>query len=169
MTTPNHPDVLSLEDWVEQYKPRDAIENDGSGIPYAGAIKGPDEEAARAACQSAPGTVWTLISDDNGDRCIVEGFHFVNREAYVITEVAREHDNPMVIPVDYSLDDQVYSINLKDGGDDDLDHIRADSLDSARTEGAERFGVDEDEIEAILVSPSLNEEAGKTKAHRPRP
>ena len=74
-TTADFPEILYLKDWVDQYKPIDAIQSDGSGLPYAGAIKGPDEAAARAAVDS--GKVWTVLSDENGDRIITEGFHFL--------------------------------------------------------------------------------------------
>jgi len=31
--------------------------------------------------------VWTLMTDDNGDMCICNGWHMVNRMDYIVTEV----------------------------------------------------------------------------------
>lgn len=30
--------------------------------------------------------VWTLMTNDNGNSCICEGMHFVNRLAYIVTK-----------------------------------------------------------------------------------
>lgn len=36
--------------------------------------------------------VWTIIDDDNGDSVIISGYHYVNRQGYIITDIPWEKD-----------------------------------------------------------------------------
>lgn len=51
------------------------------------------EIAAKAAAET-PDRVWTLVSADNGKMYITQGFRRVNREGYIITELAYDANNP---------------------------------------------------------------------------
>ena len=157
-TVANFPEIMSLDDWVDYFKPKDALEPDDSDMVYAGQTQGPDEVRART---SPKANVWTIVSDDYDNHAIVEGYHYVNRVSYIVTEVARTSSLAFLIPVNYDLDESVYSINVVDGDEDDREFTTATSEASAKADGASHFGVEEDEIEVVLVSPSLNEQAGK--------
>ena len=89
----------------------------------------------------------------------------VNREAYILTEVARASENPMLIPLDYELDDKLFSVNSKNGDEDDIEYIRAKSIDEARSHSVGLFGDENEDLVFVEVEKSLNEQAGK-KHHR---
>lgn len=76
---------LDYFDWCEQYKP---VRNTIGSIPsFNGCMfetYGAEYDAVRAA---DPARVWTYIDGDNGGTYIVNGWHYVNRIGYFITEL----------------------------------------------------------------------------------
>lgn len=56
--------------------------------------------------------------------------------------MSRDHDGPMQIPVDYELDEHLFSVNITDGDDDNIEYVRAVSTEGAIADGADRFEVD---------------------------
>lgn len=78
--------TLTYEEWVERFKPIQIHdENDDS---YNGCLCDPWNGTDRALVDKMVGTntVWTLIEED-GIRSIIEGWHYVNREGYFVTEI----------------------------------------------------------------------------------
>jgi hypothetical protein len=72
--------------WAEQFKP--ILDKDGDARKYE--TYGKDLEEVKEAAQKDPDKVWTYVDGDRGRPGIVEGFHFVNRIYYHITEVPAE-------------------------------------------------------------------------------
>lgn len=76
---------MTYEEWVDEFKP---IENpQEEGAAFEGCLFDthvPVDVAAIAEADSA--CVWTLV-DDGENRSITNGWRFVNREGYFITEV----------------------------------------------------------------------------------
>lgn len=92
----------NFDEWVDQYRPIPNPTGD-SGFcigddclmyeTYA-----PDLDVVTAAHEKDPRTVWTLL-DVDGDLYLGDGFHYVNRMGYFITEVPYE-GQPVSIKVD---------------------------------------------------------------------
>ena len=77
---------MNVDTWEETYRP---INN--SGDEYASwngqlfETYGNDEEAVVTVARQEPRRVWTLV-DTGNTLSIVNGFHYVNRVGYFITE-----------------------------------------------------------------------------------
>jgi hypothetical protein len=76
-------------DWEDTFKPiKNHIDSDS---PYEGTMfetYGEELNFVRTKAKHNPFCVWTLMdSDEDDDTIIVEGFHFVNRLGYFITEI----------------------------------------------------------------------------------
>ena len=69
-------------DWDRKYKP---ISVDGCAKMFE--TYGEDLKEVVAA---DPNKVWTLVDGEDGETVIVNGYHFVNRIVYYITEVPFE-------------------------------------------------------------------------------
>lgn len=84
--------ILDYFDWQQEFKPIQDPDNEGDKM-----FETYGEELATV--QAAPANnVWTLIDGDNGETVVVNGFHFVNRIGYYITEKAFDpHDDIEVI------------------------------------------------------------------------
>lgn len=89
--TPQHHE-MAYGEWQDKFRPvkNTVIENeeDRDDAPFDGCMFetfGPEFEHVRRVAAVRPDTVWTYVTG-NGD-AIVEGFHWVNRMGYFITEV----------------------------------------------------------------------------------
>lgn len=72
-----------LDAWEAKYKPvRNQFEDNDKFETY-----GEELEFVRA---QDPRCVWTLVDGDDGNLYIVDGYHFVNRVNYFVTEVPFE-------------------------------------------------------------------------------
>jgi hypothetical protein len=75
--------ILSEDQWQETYKPTlNGLVNDASCNGTLFETYGVELEAVKGYPKNK---VWTLISGDEG-MSICNGFHFVNREGYFLTE-----------------------------------------------------------------------------------
>ena len=75
---------MDYNEWREKYKPIESEEDIGD---YLLETFGESYEKVKAA---NPNCVWTLLDScgsDDGNSYIVSGCHYVNRIAYIITEV----------------------------------------------------------------------------------
>jgi len=73
-----------LTEWDEKYKPiKNHLDNNADKFETYG------EELEFVKSQK-PEHIWTLVEGDNGDLYIVDGYHFVNRLNYFITELPYE-------------------------------------------------------------------------------
>ena len=86
MTTTTYPAwEKELDAWEEKYKP---FTNQFDGSDKFETY-GEELEFVRA---QDPRCVWTLVDGDDGNLYIVDGYHFVNRINYFVTEVPFEGD-----------------------------------------------------------------------------
>jgi len=75
---------ITYEKWFEKYHP---IKNPlDSNASFDGCMFETYGEELEFVCAQQPLTIWTLVDCDGKDR-IAEGFHYVNRLGYFITEV----------------------------------------------------------------------------------
>jgi len=77
-----------LDSWEEKYKP---VYNHNADNPiwedYKFETYGKDLEFVRA---QDPRCIWTLVEGDDGNLYITNGYHFVNRLNYIVTDVPFE-------------------------------------------------------------------------------
>ena len=92
---PDSPDynkvILSIEEWEHHFKPlvnhldENASFNDGNGgLMFE--TYGEEYDYVAAIGHKEPDRIWTYIDDEEGNTCIVNGWAFVNRIGYFITE-----------------------------------------------------------------------------------
>ena len=78
---------LDYFDWAEKFKPRTNPRTQNDTFE----TYGEDHDDVLKADNENPGTVWTLV--DGGEECvIVDGYAYVNRLHYYLTEVPAEKD-----------------------------------------------------------------------------
>lgn len=90
--SPNYGNViLSVEEWEHHFKPmvnhldENASFNDGNGgIMFE--TYGAEYDHVAAIGHNEPNRIWTYIDDEEGNTCIINGWAFVNRIGYFITE-----------------------------------------------------------------------------------
>ncbi len=83
--------TLNEDDWVDTFKPMPDPEDNGAGYDCGNGsclIEG----SCQAFKDADENRIWTLVSDDDGNPCIVAGVHHVNRLGYIITEMPRSTD-----------------------------------------------------------------------------
>jgi len=90
-----------LESWDEKYKP---IKNHIDTHAYDKfETYGEELKFVRSVNATEPNRVWTLIEGDSGNLWIVNGYHFVNRLNYFITEKPYDGD---YIEIPYCIFDE---------------------------------------------------------------
>lgn len=90
---------MTYDEFIEKYKPiQNTITNRDEFNGWMFETYGEDDEYIRKVAQEKPNTVWTIYDDDT----MTNGWHYVNRFAYFITEVPFE-DN-VVIEIDFDED-----------------------------------------------------------------
>lgn len=106
---------MNLEHWIEHYRPIDNCSADSFGFVcddherIVHHVTGVDLEAVHLA---DPDKVWTLIESD-GVAMIVNGYHHVNREGYLITEMGC-HDKDLEILIDENEEPEINRENEVD-------------------------------------------------------
>ncbi len=84
---------MDYEEWIETYKP---IQNhlcpDAESEGKMFETYGKEREFILAQHEEEPGKVWTLVQGDDDSWIIIDGFHYVNRIGYFVTEAAYEGD-----------------------------------------------------------------------------
>jgi hypothetical protein len=88
--------TMQLRTWEKRFKPiKNMIDTNASGDGTMFETYGKEMEYVQHVNDVAPGTVWTLV-DCDGKLRISNGYHFVNRIGYFITEIecpsGDEHD-----------------------------------------------------------------------------
>lgn len=96
-----HP-YTDYDKWFDEYKPvLNHFHNDENqswnGCMYE--TYGQEDEYISKMAETEPNKVWTIMSDDNGDLVVVNGWHYVNRFGYLITE------KPWVDGADFNIYD----------------------------------------------------------------
>ena len=101
---------LSEDEFVDQFQP----ETDENGDYYRQRDWTDAKDAAEILKANADNRLWTAVEDDDGNWCLVSGYHFVNRLYYVICAVPYMPDDSYCVPDDMAPED-----HLDDDWDDD--------------------------------------------------
>lgn len=97
--------TLTEDQFCTRYEP----EADEEGCVYVQRYWGEDAKLLEEAVRD--NRCWTMVEDDNGDLCIIEGNRFVNRIYHVITEKPLENPEwqvqvPLAEEPDFDEDDE---------------------------------------------------------------
>lgn len=111
---------ITEDEFWEQYKPiKNHIDANASYDGCMFETYDAEYEFVKESTEKAPLTVWTILDCD--DKCIIsEGWHFVNRIGYLITEVPAQADTGYIIedlPEDafnVSNIESIASVNMTD-------------------------------------------------------
>jgi len=79
--------VLKYSDWADQFRPIPCLDEDPRGDYYKFETFGPQYEQVMAVLAVCPGCVWTWMDGDGCGDFIGDGWHWVNRLGYFLTEV----------------------------------------------------------------------------------
>jgi len=52
-----------------------------------------------------PSTVWTLVDGDDGNQCVISGYHLVNRIGYLISTIPFPEDAAIEVPILFDQDE----------------------------------------------------------------
>ena len=81
---------MTYDDFIEKYKPiTNYIDDNASFNGWMFETYGDELEAVKI---SHPNKVWTIVEGDDGEFYVSNGYHYVNRQGYFITEVPYEDD-----------------------------------------------------------------------------
>lgn len=97
---------LTYDEWIEKYRPI-AIPNSGGDIMLDS--RGNEDYLKN----QNPLCIWTDI-DGDGANIILNGYHFVNRLAYYVTEVPFEKDDDIEVLIRYYDDEYGDEHNWRD-------------------------------------------------------
>jgi hypothetical protein len=122
--------IMTFDEWVEKYKPV----LDAEGSPRAFDTTGPDYDEV---IPYPANQVWTRV-DCDGSMPITSGWHFVNRDAYFLTEVPFEDGIEIEVTDDFALtDDEKLAefINNMDWGGTEIFPNEENGLPSLKSVG----------------------------------
>jgi len=82
---------MTFDEWFDTYKPIPNPTGDSGfsidGVCYLFETYDPDLQRVLEVNEENPACVWTLVDGDDGEQYLGEGYHYVNRVGYFITEV----------------------------------------------------------------------------------
>lgn len=79
--------TITWEHFEEKFKPmKNCLDSNASydGCMYE--TYGKEDEYVSSMALKEPRRVWTVVENDEGELCLVDGWHLVNRIGYIITE-----------------------------------------------------------------------------------
>lgn len=80
--------TITNDEFTERFKPqKNHLDDNASWDGCMYETYGPELEYVAELNREQPKRVWTVMSDDDGDLCVGDGMHFVNRMGFLITEV----------------------------------------------------------------------------------
>lgn len=80
--------TMRLDTWLKTFKPiKNHIDTNASGDGNMFETFGKEVKYVQHVTRLAPRTVWTIIEGERSAMRICNGYHFVNRIGYFITEV----------------------------------------------------------------------------------
>lgn len=92
------PIQLTWDAFVERFRPRkNPLDPNAAYDGYVLETYGEEFAFVSIVNELAPETVWTLVEDDEGNLVMIDGLHWVNRQGYVVTEVARKPSESFVV------------------------------------------------------------------------
>jgi hypothetical protein len=116
-----HVSKIGLDEFFEKYKPVSNPEStDGEDFWLKDCMFDiSDKKYVHEISQTTPGKVWTVHHSDSGDiEWIESGFHYVDRNGFIITEVPYTGAKDLLVHEDYRTLDAKIIVNLKE----EVDH-----------------------------------------------
>lgn len=94
--------TMDYDEWAEKFKlKKNALVDDA---PFDGCLfetYGREEAQIKELLEACPRCVWTIVEDDDGNLIVVDGWHYVNRFGYLVTELpAAENTSYEVVDED---------------------------------------------------------------------
>lgn len=126
--------TMSLEEFVKRFKPvKNPFDAHADFDGYAFGLKGQDYEYVEAMLKTDPSRVWTII-DGEVSTWLVSGYHYVNREYYVIAQVPLDNGVFYEIPYGHDPDDKHYKVSVFDAAGSEIfsEEVYASDRDDAR-------------------------------------
>lgn len=78
---------MTYDDWIEKYKPvQNTVSNREEYNGWMFETFGEDDEYVRKMAETNPHNVWTVITGTERGDVIIQGWHYVDRFCYFITE-----------------------------------------------------------------------------------
>lgn len=92
---------IPSDQWVQKYKPKPSPSGDygydfGDGSTLLEAYDYDHGTLIANAVVNEPSRLWTVVDDDEGNAVVVPGYHFVNRQGYIITQEPWENEDIFV-------------------------------------------------------------------------
>lgn len=79
---------ITFEQWEETYKPiQNTVSNREEYNGWMFETYDEDEQFVKETAQKNPNVVWTVLTGTDEGDVLVQGFHYVNRLCYFITEI----------------------------------------------------------------------------------
>lgn len=75
--------------WFDEYKPVLNHFHKDENLQWNGCLYetyGEEDDYITKLVETEPNRVWTMVSDDYGNLCVTNGWHYVNRFGYLVTE-----------------------------------------------------------------------------------
>jgi hypothetical protein len=144
----SRPQVISREEFFKRFKPvKNPFDAHAEFDGYAFGLGGEEYAYVEAMRKADPGRVWTLV-DGDVSTWLSSGYHYVNREFYVITHVPVAADEMFEVPYGHDIDDKLYKVSVFDAGGSEIfsEEVYASSRSDAREQ---LWGSIEDETEEL--------------------
>jgi len=81
---------MTFDEWFDTYKPIPNPTGDSGfsidGVCYLFETYDPDLQRVLEVNEENPACVWTLVDGDDGEQYLGDGYHYVNRVGYFLTE-----------------------------------------------------------------------------------
>lgn len=108
------PKRISLDEFVKRFKPvKNPFDADANFDGCAFSIGGPEYAYVMEVQAKDPDRVWTLVDCDT-TTWLTSGWHYVNREFYVITHVGAEPGVNYEVAYGHDEDDNLYQVRVTD-------------------------------------------------------
>lgn len=89
---------MTYDKWLDHYKPiKNHIDENASMDGHMFETFGSEELFVRGTKESL---IWTIVSGDDGNDYLVDGFHFINRLGYLIASRSRKPGESIEINLD---------------------------------------------------------------------
>ena len=96
---------IEEEEFIEKYEPlQNPLTQDGPWNNWMFETYGEEHEIVLAELKKKSNNIWTLVDGDNVESIIISGYHWVNRQGYIITKK----------PYADGMDIEVWYENLED-------------------------------------------------------
>lgn len=108
------PQRITRDEFLKRFKPvKNPFRADADFDGFAFALRGEEHAYVEEVRAKDPGRVWTVV-DCEVTTWLTSGYHYVNREFYVITHVAAEPGVDYEMAYGHDDDDKLYQVRVTD-------------------------------------------------------